>query len=141
MSCLTKKSWTIVMLASKEGSGRANDVRQDLGLRAFLPGAFCKSLCLFPVDPDRLRHHPCFLPKMAEGYYWVGSIILLAVMIYCVLMFLKGMLLAMKWRGRRGGFSCWGSAKLIPVSRQLFSPTIFCVAGCPIRSWITGCQH
>jgi hypothetical protein len=77
----------------KKMIGRANDVRQDLGLGAFLPGAFVKAFVYFPLILTGYAITRVFLPKTAEGYYWVGSIILLAVMIYCVLMFLKGMLL------------------------------------------------
>jgi hypothetical protein len=38
------------------------------------------------------------LPADAKGYYWVGSIVMVAMMLYCVLVFLKGIIIALKAR-------------------------------------------
>lgn len=40
-----------------------------------------------------------FLPRSAPGYYWVGAIIGLAILIYCLLFLLKGWAIALRHRG------------------------------------------
>lgn len=40
------------------------------------------------------------LPKDAKGYYWVGSIVLVAACLYCLLFILKGLIIALRFRGK-----------------------------------------
>jgi hypothetical protein len=40
-----------------------------------------------------------FLPHSAPGYYWVGAIVGLAMLIYCLLFLLKGWAMALRHRG------------------------------------------
>jgi hypothetical protein len=41
------------------------------------------------------------LPKDAKGYYWAGCVVLVAACLYCVLFILKGVIIALRFRGKR----------------------------------------
>ena len=49
-----------------------------------------------------------FLPKTAPGYYWVAAIIALAVLIYTLLIVLKGWLIALRWKGNSAWMVVFG---------------------------------
>lgn len=71
---------------------------------AFIPffiHLFVKAFIYFPLLLTGYIITRLFLPKSAQGYYWVGSIILVAVMLYCLLILLKGIIIALRCRGRK----------------------------------------
>jgi hypothetical protein len=105
-------------------------VDRTFALVPFFWGLLVKALIYFPLLLTGYALTRLFLPKSAEGYYWVGCIVLIAMGIYCLLMFLKGVLLALKWRERREWILVFG----ICVLYTCIPPSI--VIHYFLRSWV-----
>ena len=103
---------------------------RTFALVPFIWGLLVKALIYCPLWLTGYIIARAALPSNAKGYYWVGCIVGVAAVLYCLLFVLKGIIIALKYRRHRGWILL-----LIPVMVYTCVPPGM-VAFHLLRGWI-----